>query len=272
MMDVSDIEDALRELSVPHHDPIKTSDQSEHAEDTNESGGSDKAIEALSGGIKLLAKAENREDVKPATTYPKVMTLDVGGRIFKVSRDTLKEFGLFRYQLSDRFTWEPESDGTYFLDADPDLFEHLLSFMRRPEVFPLFYTKDAGFDYNLYNRLEAEANYFQMDALRDWIKAKKYLKAIVTQTYSAEVRRLDMVPPQRRSVNISEDWHVIPRTRKVYICPRGIWGHRDDPNSCGHACRKARGDDEIEYEDETYEEAVILKKEVEFVAEICKLE
>jgi hypothetical protein len=271
-MDVSDIYDALRELSVLHHDPVRTSDQSQHAEDSHESDGSDKAIEALSVGIKLLAKAKNCEDVKPNATYPKVMTLDVGGRIFKVSRDTLNEFGFFRYQLSDRFTWEPESDGTYFLDADPDLFEHLLSFMRRPEGFPLFYTKDAGFNYNLYHQLEAEAEYFQIDALRDWIKAKKYLQAIVTETYSAEVREVDTVLPQRRSVNISEDWHIIPRTRKVYMCPRGILVHRGDPNRCGYTCRKARGDADIEYENETYEEAVILKKEVKFVAGICKLE
>jgi hypothetical protein len=106
-------------------------------------------------------------------SYPKNLVLDIGGRKFKVSRDTLQaESGLFRRQLSDRFTWDPEADGSYFLDADPDLFEHLLRFMRRPEVFPLFYDAAKGFDYNLYSRLQAESVYFQVDVLHEWIKNK----------------------------------------------------------------------------------------------------
>ena len=44
--------------------------------------------------------------------------------------------------------------------------------MRRPEVFPLFYSKINGLDYNLYNRLQAEALYFQIDTLYEWIKDK----------------------------------------------------------------------------------------------------
>ena len=109
-----------------------------------------------------------------AAGYPRHLTLDVGGRKFKVSCDTLKsESGWFKRQLSGRFgPWEPELDGSYFMDTDPDLFEYLLRFMRRPEVFPLFYSKMNGFDYDLYNRLQAEALYFQTDTLYEWIKDK----------------------------------------------------------------------------------------------------
>lgn len=107
------------------------------------------------------------------STPPKTIKLNIGGRIFITSSDTLRsESGLFARQLSDRFTWTPEEDGTYFLDADPELFEHLLRFMRRPSVFPLFYNKVAGFDYDLYNRLEGEAEFFQIEALREWISEK----------------------------------------------------------------------------------------------------
>ncbi|KAF9694630.1 hypothetical protein EKO04_007608 [Ascochyta lentis] len=113
------------------------------------------------------------------SVYPKVLTLDVGGRKFKVSAHILREeSGLFRHQLSERFTWTAEADGSYFIDASPALFEHLLDFMRRPNIFPLFWTKSNGFDYNLYHRLQAEAQYFQIDALHQWIKDKRYLKAI----------------------------------------------------------------------------------------------
>jgi len=117
--------------------------------------------------------AQSTEDATKATRYPKNLLLDIGGRMFKVARNTLEsESGLFRSQLSSLFTWTPEPDGSYFLDADPDLFEHLLRYMRRPEVFPLFYSVMNGFDYDLYNRLQAEALYFQIKKLYEWIEAK----------------------------------------------------------------------------------------------------
>jgi len=113
------------------------------------------------------------EEFNIADGFPKNMTLEIGGRMFKVARNTLEsESGLFRSQFSNLFTWTPEPDGSYFLDADPDLFEHLLRYMRRPEVFPLFYSVMNGFDYDLYNRLQAEALYFQMKKLYEWIEAK----------------------------------------------------------------------------------------------------
>jgi hypothetical protein len=181
---------------------------------------------------------------------------------------------LFRRQLSGKFRWDPEADGTYFLDADPDLFEHLLRFMRRPEVFPLFYTKSNGFDYDLYNRLEAEAMYFQVDALYKWINAKSYLMAVVTNTYSAQVQTINNASLNcyPASVQNSEHHHMIPRTKKIYLCPRRIFVHRGDRNRCGLACRKAQGDQEDEYEEENYIEQITVKTEVEFNQAVCRLE
>ncbi|KAI4952145.1 hypothetical protein J4E91_003607 [Alternaria rosae] len=142
--------------------------------------------------------------------YPKTLILDIGGRKFKVSRDTLRaESGLFRHQLSGRFPWEPEANGSYFLDADPDLFEHLLRFMRRPEVLPLFYDAAKGYDYDLYNRLEAESQYFQIDVLHDWIKEKKYLNAIRVQTCDANIRSIGAIRPEVFPANKTEDWYIV---------------------------------------------------------------
>jgi hypothetical protein len=93
-----------------------------------------------SGGIRLLF----------STSYPAVMTLNIGGRKFQTQPSTLcSSSSLFRRQLSKNYTWRVQVDGSYFMDADPDLFAHLLRFMRRPEIFPLFYTKANGFDYDL---------------------------------------------------------------------------------------------------------------------------
>ena len=45
--------------------------------------------------------------------HPTIITLDVAGRLFKVSTDVLiAESGLFQRQLSGRFTWTPQRDGT----------------------------------------------------------------------------------------------------------------------------------------------------------------
>jgi hypothetical protein len=87
----------------------------------------DNAAAALSL-LSVLARSDGGPSI---STYPKILTLDIGGRKFKVSCDILEaESGLFRLQLSGHFTWEPEGDGTYFIDADPEIFEYLMRFMR----------------------------------------------------------------------------------------------------------------------------------------------
>lgn len=206
------------------------------------------------------------------SAFPTVITLNVGGRKFQTRPDTLRaESGLFRHQMSGHFSWTVQDDGAYFLAADPDLFEHLLRFMRRPEVFPLFYSKIDGFDYDLYNRLGVEAEYFQIGSLHKWVKDKKYLQAIVTHTYAAETCNLDEAFPDTLPINQTEDRRYIPRIRKVYLCPRQIYVHRGDPNRCGAACRKARGDDEVQFEEQAYTMVIRVRKEVECMFGICRL-
>jgi hypothetical protein len=212
----------------------------------------------------------NNGDLSSSTPYPKIITLDIGGRKFKTALDTLRSgSGLFHRQLSENYTWSPQADGSYFMDADPDLFAHLLRFMRRPEVFPLFYTKANGFDYDLYNRLEIEAEYFQMEELREWIKEKKYLKAVVKQTYNPNVQVLDGLCPERYPIDESRERFMVPRVEKTYQCPRGL--HHGNPSGCGHKCNKAQGTAEVVYEERNYEELVSVRTEVEFVGSVCRL-
>jgi hypothetical protein len=106
--------------------------------------------------------------------------------------------------------------------------------------------------------------------LRDWVREKRYLRAIVTQTYIPRTRDTAELSPERYPVNESEDMYMIPRIRKIYICPRGIIVHRGDPSRCGAACKRAQGDDDIEYEEQNYVEVVTVKKEIEFIGTICR--
>ncbi|KAH8724924.1 hypothetical protein GQ44DRAFT_596365, partial [Phaeosphaeriaceae sp. PMI808] len=192
---------------------------------------------------------------------PEIITLDVGGRIFKAKRDTLKQTsGFFKKYLSAGSSWSPQANGTYFLDHDPEIFEHLLRFIRRPEIFPLFYTNDASFNYDLYTRLSAEAEAFEVDVLHNWIEQKTYLNAIVTHTHYVQGHNiLDTRYPAASSspsfsepllANSSEEQHLLPRTRKIYLCPRGIVVHRGKRDMCGAACHKAQGSAEVLYDEE----------------------
>ncbi len=72
-------------------------------------------------------------------------------------------------------------DGTYFIDADPDLFEHVLRYLRRG-VFPVFFDATNGHNYHLYFSLLEEARYFQIPRLADWLEKKRYLEAVNVTT------------------------------------------------------------------------------------------
>ncbi|KAF1936435.1 hypothetical protein EJ02DRAFT_459523 [Clathrospora elynae] len=112
---------------------------------------------------------------------PHLIILDISGRKYRTQKVTLQASAYFQNLLarwndcSDR-----QEDGSYFIDADSNVFEHVLQFMRRPSKFPLFWTKETSFDYVLYNKLEAEADHFLFHDLRDWIGKKLYLDAVKT--------------------------------------------------------------------------------------------
>ena len=110
-----------------------------------------------------------------------LITINVCGRQFQTTKSTLYTSPYFRSLLErwDNGT-DRAPDGSHFIDADPDVFEHLLTFMRRPSKFPLFWTKEKGFDYVLYNKLEADADYFLLHDLRDWIRKGRYRDAVQT--------------------------------------------------------------------------------------------
>ncbi|KAF1919957.1 hypothetical protein BDU57DRAFT_441639 [Ampelomyces quisqualis] len=213
----------------------------------------------------------------PSIAHPKVITLNVGGRKFQTAIDTLRsESGLLAVNLSEGYTWEPQADGSYFLDADPDLFEHLLRFMRRPEVFPLLHTKADGYNYDMYNRLEAEAFYYQMDTLHKWLKAKTYLQAFKTEIGAPVIRNISFVSQYMPAVSMpeiekDEKIHILACMRKVYLCPRQIAAHRGHADLCGQACHRRQAENAVMYEDEPYWQVMTMKKKVVYDEEVCRI-
>jgi hypothetical protein len=73
-------------------------------------------------------------------------------------------------------------------------------------------------------------------------------------------------------INKTEDWHIVPRSRKVYLCPRHIFAHRGRPDRCGQACVKKQAEHALEYEEETYLEVVSVQKEIVFDANVLRVE
>ncbi|KAL8793928.1 MAG: hypothetical protein Q9195_003441 [Heterodermia aff. obscurata] len=77
------------------------------------------------------------------------LSLQVGERKFITTKDTLSKSGFFAALLAGPWEGDLLMDGSYFIDADPDIFDFVLKYLRHG-TFPLFYDKVRGHDYRLY--------------------------------------------------------------------------------------------------------------------------
>ncbi|KAL2043480.1 hypothetical protein N7G274_003787 [Stereocaulon virgatum] len=85
------------------------------------------------------------------------INLQVGERCFTTLASTLSEgSSFFASLLSGRWEDSQSADGSFFIDADPDLFAHILRYLRRG-VLPVVYEKGHGFDHAFYKALQEEA-------------------------------------------------------------------------------------------------------------------
>jgi len=210
-----------------------------------------------------MSSANPSQD-SPVTTTDRRVTLQVGERRFVTTLQTLEESSFFASLLSGR--WEnAQEDGSYFVDADPTIFEHILRYLRRG-VLPIFYDKAKGHDYGMYLAVLEEAKYFDITRLVDWVENKKYLQAIKTKFSGKELEGTNELCATR-GTDVDLYWHATWGTKKVYICPRGIYVHRGNPHACGRDCKKAQGDADDIYEDEPVLRALVTEKQV-----ICDLD
>ncbi|KAF2497895.1 hypothetical protein BU16DRAFT_456850 [Lophium mytilinum] len=197
------------------------------------------------------------------------ITLTVGERTFRTSRGTLTAGSKhFRAFLAPK---QASDTPDYFIDGDGNTFEHLLRFLRRPSIFPLFWSKAEGHDFALYEALQQEAEQYGVDKLAEWLKAKKYLEAVKLVTKIKEVEVLESpivyrpeIMHETRGSYVDVEYHPQWRHSKTYICPRGIGVHEGDPQKCGKQCRQAQGDDPDEYRDVWKLWLLVVHKEVVF--------
>jgi BTB/POZ domain len=193
------------------------------------------------------------------------VTFQVGERRFDTTVGTLTTRSEYFAQLfSGRWPVNKQSDGSIFIDANGDIFEHILRYLRRG-IFPLAYDKDKGHDYKLYAEILVEAKYFQCSALVVWLESQCYHQCI-TWYISTEIQ--EAKEPYSQGSGIFVDGQFEPSSwaeRKVYLCPRRIPVHRGNRSKCGRQCESVRGEDDIEFECEKSVSAwLVTKKRFEF--------
>ncbi|KAI9770328.1 MAG: hypothetical protein M1840_003487 [Geoglossum simile] len=196
-----------------------------------------------------------------------IITLQVGDRRFMTTEETLThQCGFFSSLLSGRWD-DARPDGSYFVDADGDLFEHILRYLRRG-VLPVFFSDLKGHDHALYLALLEEARYFQIPRLEEWLEDKTYLKAVKIRHTIVEVDNVENLSGVVET-DTKVEYHPSRIIRKVYLCPRGIFVHRGDPSRCGRQCRNAKSGSDDEYEDEEVLKTVVIHRRTIFDEQIC---
>jgi hypothetical protein len=105
--------------------------------------------------------------------------------------------------------------------------------------------------------LLGEARYFQIPRLQKWLEEKRYFDAVKVQRFAEEVDQVELISA---TLPTYVDVEFYPRwvERKVYVCPRGIYVHRE-PEVCGKACKRAQGDAKDMYEEETVLRVLLVK-------------
>ena len=198
-----------------------------------------------------------------------LITLQVGERRYFSEERTLVEGSTyFKARLTGASKDNKEVDGSYFVDRDGLLFEHILSFLRTG-ICPLFRDSIDIFDYHKYVRLSAEAEYYGVKKLHNWINAKKYEQVI---SFTRRVRLTEDLEDLDDVTTAGDNAQYIPmwKTRKVYECPRGLEVHRGKPESCGRACERARSAYGAEHQDKQESVMVMIWFEKVFRPSVLK--
>ena len=191
--------------------------------------------------------------------------LQVGERRFTTLASTLTTNSTFFASLLARWQESQSGDGSYFVDADPELFTHILRYLRR-EILPVVWGKGSGFDRSFYRALQEEAAFLGIERLRKWIEEEGYLKAVTVRYAVQEIKGDGVDEGYDATVdgNTEREYHPWWGTEKVYRCPRDISRHRGNPGACGKACEKAKGEGEDEYVDEDVLRTLVVTKKIIF--------
>lgn len=220
-----------------------------------------------------MSDAPTEPHATSQSTKNGIITLQVGERRFIVASQTLIDGSeYFKTRLSTK--WSPRLKGSsnrvFFIDMNGNIFAHILHYLRSG-IYPLLYDVAKGFDLVTYTAIRQAADYLGVLKLVQWIDTKRYLKAVKFQRKYDEhdgqydlndpdgfLARLTTAAPSSghtvmfRKITETPHWSM----RKIYVCPRDIAVHRDNPAHCGKDCARFEGD----YDSPIYDEELHLER------------
>jgi hypothetical protein len=190
-------------------------------------------------------------------------TIQVSDRRFLTDPDTwIGESAFFKALFSGKWG-DPQDDGSYFIDADPDLFEHILRYLRRG-VLPVFYDRAKGHDYVLYGALLEEARSFGIDRLEKWLNEQKYLE-VVNVAYSVTETDNSNTPARTVDGSVEIAYDLVRKRVSVWYCPEGRYNH-DSKYDC-RFCESTGLNSGYRYEDAV--RWAVTQKRTTFNHQLC---
>lgn len=184
---------------------------------------------------------------------------------------------------------DKQEDGSYFIETDAHIFEHILRYLRTG-VLPVFYDRGKGHDFALYQALLEEAKYFAIERLEKWLCERKYLEVVeihylATETQDRESYTKYTTSDSEGRTFMVEDSFVeittgsnmettmVPmvQQRNRFYCPNGKHG-KSNEEYCRSCIEQAR-DNKIHvnggWRDEGQLKWCIVRKEVVFNHDLC---
>ncbi|KAL8802805.1 MAG: hypothetical protein Q9182_003565 [Xanthomendoza sp. 2 TL-2023] len=197
------------------------------------------------------------------------IVLQVGEQRFYVHQNTLQSSQHLESITSGRWDHNKQPDGSFFIDADPEVFKYILRFLRHG-LYPLCYDKSKGHDFAMYAAIHKLADYLMVEGVMGWLSKQQYLQAvkIETSTHVVEDNEAGQLAAIQGS-NIEVRHYACWRNVKKYVCPRGIVVHYGIPGRCGKDCRKAQGDADDLYEDAAVLSTLVVTEKTVFNQQLC---
>ena len=184
---------------------------------------------------------------------------------------------------------DKQEDGSYFIETNADIFDHILQYLRTG-VRPVFYDMKAGHNFPLYQALLSEAMYFAIDRLQKWLCERKYLDAvkiyhIATETQDRESYRKHTTNDTNSRTFMLEDRFVeiatssnmeitmVPITQQSnsFYCPESKHGTSSEQycRSCVVRAKEDRNPGNGGWRTEDQLKWCIVRKEVVFDHDLC---
>lgn len=161
------------------------------------------------------------------------VTLLIGETTFTTTRTTLVPSAV----LTRLTTLHSPDEGSYFVDADPGLFSHILRYLRTG-MYPLFYDSTNGHDEPQYLALLNQARFYEIGKLEDWLTSKEYLNVVQRRTWAksmtlcgeTQIEHLEELTHLR---NETLTILTVKESRETcFRCPKSNWRHDGRKVNC----------------------------------------